>query len=244
MARSFGDMVKQYEKNRYSFSGFLGLSEAADFSDFIKDYDSIPWMLFGGHDGCERVMLRIGSPETLGYDGPFPIALLKISPRSAKFSDELSHRDFLGALLNLGIERDTIGDIYIEDNVGYVFCTESMAPYIIENLERVRHTSVDVQVIDELPVLKSKEPEEKRIQAASLRLDLVIAHTYNMSRGAAQELFAARRVFVNGRLCENNSYELKEKDIVSVRGYGRLKLSKDLGFSRKGKHNLIIEVTK
>ena len=244
MGKSYGDMLRQFEQGRYVFSGFLGLQELDEFYRFIRQYDGIPWELYGGHPDCERVMLRFGSEESLGYEVEYPIALLKIEPKSRKFADALSHRDFLGALMNLGVERDTLGDIYIEDNVGYVFCVDSMAQYIVEQLDRIKHTVVSVERVEELPPLTAREPEEKLIQVASLRLDLVIAHTYNLSRGAAQNLFVAKKVYVNGRLCENNSRELKPDDLISVRGFGRLWLVREGGLSKKGKHNLVVATTK
>lgn len=236
-------MVSQYTRGRYSFSDFLGLAEQSDFLNEIRQYDALPWELFGGTDNCERVMLRIGSEETLGYSEPWPIRTLAVSPKNQKFADPLTHRDFLGAILHLGLERDTIGDIFIEDNVGYVFCTEQVAPYLVEQLDRVKHTSVVCREIRELPELKRAKPEEKFIQTSSLRIDLVVAKVYNLSRSAAQELFPARKIYVDGRLCENNSRELAPGEIVSVRGFGRLSLKEERGLSRKGKHNLVMEVT-
>ena len=80
-----------------------------------------------GTEGCERQMLRFGSEETLGYEEAFPISCVVIRPSAPKFAEELTHRDFLGALMNLGIERDVLGDIIVRDAVGYVFCEDAMA---------------------------------------------------------------------------------------------------------------------
>lgn len=241
--KTLGDMIQQYDRGRYSFSDFLGLAEQSDFHEAIRQYDALPYELFGGTENCERVMLRIGNEETLGYSEPWPIRTLMVSPKNQKFADPLTHRDFLGAILHLGLERDTIGDIFIEDNVGYVFCTEQVAPYLVQNLDRVKHTSVVCQEIEELPELERTKPEEKFIQTSSLRIDLVVAKVYNLSRSAAQELFPARKIYVDGRLCENNSRELLPGEIVSVRGFGRMSLKEERGLSRKGKHNLVMEVT-
>lgn len=241
--KTLSDMVQQYSRGRYSFSDFLGLAEQSDFHAQIREFDALPWALFGGAENCERVMLRIGDEETLGYSEPWPIRTLEIAPKNRKFADPLTHRDFLGAILHLGLERDTIGDIFIEDNVGYVFCTDKVAAYLTQELDRVKHTSVVCREIEELPELKRSKPEEKFIQTSSLRIDLIIAKVYNLSRNAAQELFPARKVFVDGRLCENNSRELCPGEIVSVRGFGRLSLKEERGLSRKGKHNLVMSVT-
>lgn len=243
MAKTLGDMVHQYERNQYAFSDFLGMAEIDDFYRAVRDYDNLPYTLYGGRENCERLMLRIGSPETLGYDMPFPIAVVEMAPKNQKYADPLTHRDFLGAVLNLGLERDVIGDIYIENNVGYAFCTNSIAPFLVENLDRVKHTAITCTILDKMPPATEKQPEEKLIQAASLRLDLILAHTFNLSRNTAQELFTARRVFVNGRLCENESHLLQPGEIVSVRGYGRVELKEEHGLSRKGKHNITVAVS-
>ena len=203
MAKSVKDMVRQYERNRYAFSEFLGLAEQDDVLKSLKEFPGVPYTFYGGVDGAERVVLRVGSPDVLGYEEPWPIALVEVKPKNAKFSDDLTHRDFLGSLMNLGLERDRLGDIYIADNVGYVFCLEANALYIVEQLERVKHTSVVCSVIEELPAIPALEPEEVMVQCASLRTDLVLAKVYNLSRNAASELFTQGRVFVNGRMLKS-----------------------------------------
>lgn len=244
MAKNAKDMVRQYERNRYAFSKFLGLAEQDDLLRELKEFPGVPHETYGGVDGAERVVLRVGSPDSLGYDEPWPIALVEVRPKNVRFSDELTHRDFLGSFMNLGLERDQLGDIYIADNVGYVFCLDSNAEYIVEQLDRVKHTSVDCRVVEELPPIPALEPEERLVQCASLRADLVIAKVYNLSRNAASELITQGRVFVNGRLLEHGSPELSFGDLVSVRGYGRFTPISDQGLSRKGKHNLLIHKTK
>lgn len=244
MAKTIRDMINQYSKNRYAFSSFLNVAQTDDFLASIREYGNVPYSLFGGKENCERLMFRIGDVESLGYEEPFPISVLKVAPKSSKFSDALTHRDFLGALLNLGIERDTIGDIYIEDNVGYIFCEDKICNYIIDNLTRIKHTSVDCCLIEKMPELESATPEELIVQVSSNRIDSIIAKAYRLSRNDALSLVESKKVFVNSRLCENSSLVLKQDDVVSIRGYGRLKLVGENGISKKGKLNLKISITK
>lgn len=241
--KTLHDMEGAYERGRYSFTNFLGLAERSDYLEELAGNSYLPTAFFGGMPDCERVMLRVGSLETLGYEESWPIRLVEVTPKNKKFSDELTHRDFLGAVLHLGLERDTIGDIFVEDRTGYLFCTKTAAEVICSSLDRVKHTSVECHILDKIPPLHAAEPDEIRIQAASLRLDLILAKAYHLSRQAAQELFPAHRVFVDGRLCENNSHTLQKGEIISVRGFGRLKLEEEQGLSRKGKRNLILQVT-
>lgn len=219
----------------YTFSEFLSLSDAAVYYTIESELRYVTATLFGGNDICERKVLRFGSEEQLGYTEEFPISVICIKPLIAKFSDDLTHRDILGSLMNLGIERSVLGDIFVEDNIAYVFCLSSIADYLCDNLSRVKHTSVICTIVESIPKLKKAEMKEKVIQIQSERIDGVIAKTLNMSRSQCAVLFTDRKVFVNGRLNENSSYNLKVDDVITVRGYGRFIYKGVNGTSKKGK---------
>lgn len=231
---------KAYRSNTYTFTGFLGLSDLACFYEVEKELAFMPYTAFGGSGNCERVMLRFGNEELFGYEESFPIVCLRIRPLMQKFADDLSHRDFLGALMNLGIERSTLGDILLKDNQGYLFCMESIAPFIAENLSRIKHTSVLCEITDDFPVEKEEDLAEVKIQVSSERIDGVIAKVHRLSRSESAEYFKQKKVFVNGRLCENNSYFLKENDTVTVRGLGKFIFKGQVGLSKKGKVNAAV----
>lgn len=229
---------KAYGHNIYTFTGFLGMSELSDFYSMERELSFVPWEVFGGKEDCERMMVRFGNEELFGYTEEFPIICLKIRPLMQKFADKLSHRDFLGALMNLGIERDTLGDIILKENEGYLFCTKTIAPYLCENLTRIKHTPVFCQESTEVPTGQDEDLQEMKIQVASLRIDGMIAKVYHLSRGESVEQFRQKKIFVNGRLCENNSHLLKEGDTVTVRGYGKFIFAGAHGISKKGKINV------
>lgn len=169
---------------------------------------------------------------------------MEAAPLSQKFADKLLHRDFLGSLMGLGIKRSVLGDIVVKNNTGYIFCLDSIADYVVQNLDKVRHTCVKCRVVQNLPAGAVEEPEEKEIIVASLRLDVLAAAVYNFSRSGVKELFVQRKVFVNSALCENFSYNVKPGDIVSVRGNGRFKCGNVLGSTKKGRTVLQIFVYK
>ena len=147
--------------------------------------------------------------------------MLAVRPASAKFAETLSHRDYLGAILGLGIERELVGDIIVREKSAYVLCLEQIADYICANLTEVRRTAVRVTaetgpVPDLAPVLK-----EEHLNVASERLDAVIAAFCGLARGKAEELFTAERVFVNSLPEKRGDRRLKEGDVFSVRGFGK-----------------------
>lgn len=233
---------KAYTDGRYLFTGFLSLAELNAYYQMERELSYVPVTVFGGTADCERVMLRFGDETLCGYEEPFPIACVEIAPLVEKFGEELSHRDYLGALMNLGIERTTLGDIVIEGKHAFLFCTEKMSSYIMEVLDKVRHTSVRCRAAKEVPRSTVTRLERKTFQVNAARADSVIAKLYNLSRSESVELFRAKKVFVNGRLNENNSGQLKPKDKVSVRGYGRFAFVGISGESRKGKLNVEADV--
>lgn len=228
---------RSFNNNQYTFTDFLSMAEASIYYSNIQEFNFVKGTLWGGNDICERKILRFGCEDQLGYSMEFPIKILCIKPLMAKFSDLLTHRDILGALMNLGIERSVLGDIYIIKNIAYVFCLDSISDYICENLSKVKHTSVLCVEVDNTPELVVGEKLEKCIQIQSERIDAVIAKVYNLSRSQSIPLFAERRVFVNGRLCENNSYSVKVGDMITVRGNGRFEYVGVEGISKKGKLN-------
>ena len=216
---------RSYAQGIFTFTGFLGLSEQDIFWQQEKELRHAGYTLDGGLKDADRVMVRFGDAGTLGYEAPFPIVCIHISPLLHKFADELSHRDFLGALMNLGIDRSTLGDIKVGDKEAYLFCQESIAGFICDNLEQIRHTYVKCALTEDFSGVPEEEPETVSIQVQSLRVDAVLAKVYNMSREKSLVLFRSGKVYVNGRLCENNSRLLKEGETVNARGYGKFTLT-------------------
>lgn len=224
-----------YQSNIYTFSGFLNPAEQALVFDMEKELSFVDWTLYGGGGDCERRMLRFGSGEMLGYEEEFPISCLVVKPLARKFADDLTHRDFLGAFMNLGIERDVLGDIIVKDNTGYVFCEDAMAEYLKDHLDRVKHTSVICEIVKECPEAARPEFSEEELVVSSSRCDGVVAKVWKLSRSQSIELFRTKRIFVNGRQYENNSGVLKQGDVVSVRGFGKFIFDGFLNETRKGR---------
>ena len=243
LKKRFIELARKSDNSGYfTFTDFLGLAEQSAFAEIKKELRGIKYEAFGGAEGAERVVIRFGSEDELGYSVPYPISIVKVEPQSQRFAEKLTHRDFLGAILNLGIERDTLGDIVIIDNVGYIFALESIAPYIVENLVRVRHTDMHTEIIDELPEGDLFRTESKTVQAVGERLDAIVAKVFNLSRDDAQSLFKKRLVFASGREIESTSYIPKENEVISVRGHGRFIYRGCASFSKKGKMNIKVDV--
>ena len=177
------------------------------------------------------------------YHEEIPVSIIKIAPKNSKYADNLTHRDYLGAILNLGIVRSKIGDIFIKDNIAYIYCMSDIAEYICENLTKVKHTFIDNEV---LPVNNSVDikPTLKNITGtiSNVRLDSVISTAFNMSRNSIIVYIENGKVFVNGKLITSNGYSIKENDIISVRGLGRFVFNRVLKETKKGRNLISIDL--
>ena len=225
-AKHFADLQRRAENSgRTVFSDFLGMSSVSELNAMHLYPSPVFW---GGFSGAERVVAAFGSPE----NEDFPISVISVKPVNQKFADELSHRDFLGAVLGLGIKRNVIGDIIINENCGYMFCLDSIADYITENLNEVKHTTVKAEMCGKLPSFAVPEPETAEYIVSSRRLDVLTAAVFGLSRKSAAELFSKEKVFVNGSL-KSTSYTVSDGDSVSVRGFGRFVFAGEIRRTKK-----------
>ena len=240
LARRFMDLSDQADKRgTYTFSQFLNLSEQDQLLK-LKNSFLTAAALYGPQATSERKIAVFGSEAEFGYLPEYPITVLKISPVSEKFSEELSHRDYLGAVLNTGIDRGLTGDIIIRGKNAYIFCLNSIADYLKDTLHHIRHTDVIVkEASGRLPELEP-EFEELRINVASERLDAIVAAFINQSRTKASVYFSRELVFVNSRAVTDVSAHLKEGDVLNVRGFGKAIYDGIDGTSRKGRLYVIL----
>lgn len=233
---------RSYGQNTYTFTDFLTLPQI-DLCLGLKNQLNYAGMtFFGGAADCDRKVLRFGDPHRLGYEEPFPIVCVSVKPAAEKFAKELTHRDYLGALMNLGIQRENLGDIFVQGKAAYLFCLERIAQFILQELDQVGRNPVRAAIVETPEELLHRKKRIENILASSVRLDGIIAKLYRFSRSQSLELFRAKRVYVNSRLCESSSLSLKEGDVISVRGYGKFEFQGILHETKKGKLSLQVGV--
>ena len=192
-------------------------------SDFLNLYEQdlfvrsgLEGELVGGYEAAERRIAVFGSAD---WFVP-PLKWIKIEPLSQKFADKLTHRDFLGALMNLGIERKLLGDIIVKDNMAWLVCLENIAEYICTEFTKCKHTSVKCSLSEEPPAHAGSAVPVQEV-VASLRLDGIISAAFKLSRSDGKKYVEQEKVFINGKLASSAGLQLKEGEIVSVRGLGR-----------------------
>ena len=209
-----------YQRDIVTFSDFLNLNEQNMVSSLKRQFPQIVMETFGGYENAERQMVAF-HPDALAFTWEYPIYCLKREPKAIKFSESLTHRDYLGELLNLGIERSVIGDIVVQEKAAWFFCQNKMTDFFLDNLCRVRHTNILITKVDDPDELPRPKLEAINGTCASVRLDSLISLAFKASRSSMVSYIEGGQVFVNGKLITSNGYEPKEGDIISVRGKGR-----------------------
>mgnify|MGYP002855725386 CR=1 FL=1 len=231
---------KAYQNNRFMFSDFLSEGELSDFLELPAHTFQSEVTLYGGFEEATRKMIRFGNATEWGYSEDFPITVLRISPLSKKFSEDLSHRDFLGALMNLGIERKLLGDLVLKENEAFLLCKDSIASFICQELTRVRHTTVQAKETADVEGDLEPDTEESTIVVSSLRLDLITAKLCNLSRKEMAKYLIDRKVFVNGKNTTNATYRVQDQDKISVRGFGKFQFVAVNYETKKGNLNITV----
>lgn len=218
--------------NTVTYSDFFDPYKLGQLKAIVEGNLSIQAIPFGGYEESERCILGFFPIYQETDNSLFPIDILKIS-YNTKYSSGLTHRDFLGSILGLGITRDKIGDILIDSDLGYAiaFVHSSISDFIITNLDRVGRTAVKIQYATDFHY--EQNLTEKRLTLPSLRLDALLSTAFNVSRGKVADLIKGEKAFVNWNVITSTSKNVCENDIITLRGYGRIKLLEIGGKTKK-----------
>lgn len=209
-------------------------------SPVLSKAPGISFVWAGGYDSAERRRLVIAPEYLEAGESDNEISYLEVTG-NLKFQD-LTHRDFLGSIMALGIKREKMGDIIVTPAGCQLVTDRQIADYITRNLTKVHKVGVHIK---EIPVNSLNLPEEqvKEIFAtvSSLRLDAVAAAGYGTSRTKMSTDITAEKVKVNWIPVTDCSYPVKEGDTISIRGRGRVEIETVKGETKKGRVALIIK---
>lgn len=189
----------------------------------------------GFFENAERRMISFNNI----YKNPFPMKLIKIQ-NTSKFSN-LTHRDFLGGILSLGIERNKIGDLLVDKNICYVPVYEEIENFIIYNIDKISTVVCSAEVIENFELLPKVNFKEEIILVSSLRIDGIVSRITNVSRSKATAMIEQGQVLINYVKIKDKSYELKGEERITIRGFGKFILSNSIGTSKSGRIKVIIK---
>ena len=223
----------QKRQNPYFFS-FMSERRQALAKQYLDSIYFNNYSFYGGYEGSERKVLGVYFYDEIEE---FPVTALEITFRK---SDKLTHRDFLGALMSLGIERETVGDILVEDGRCVVFVKSEIKDYITSQLFKIGNAGIKIKenLSDSIP--EGRGFDTKEYIVSSLRLDNIVAAISGLSREKTKNLILSGSVTHNFLPCDNISHTVAENDVLTVRGMGKFKIDCVLGETKK--HRIRISI--
>ena len=236
-----GDIVRRSEQNGIcSFSDFLDERQCAEAEKWcLHNTGGLIYKFWGGFPDAERKMLAVYPDyyeEYIMQD--FPFRCITFTYRK---EDKLTHRDFLGTFMGMRLKRDIIGDIIVGEGITQAFVTDVAGKLILSTVSKIGRTGV--KCFGDRPFEMEVRHDFKNISGtvASLRLDCVVSLAIGLSREKSALLIRAGKVEVNHFTAESVSEEVRESDVISVRGYGKFIMSGQTGMTRKNRIHIILK---
>ncbi len=216
---------------------FLAPPEVAEAIAYLSRLSDVQFVAWGGYAQAERQKIAIAPTALELTSNSIPLSALSI--RGNFLFDPASHRDFLGAILGTGIERDQVGDVIVLGETGaQAIASPHIAEYLVAQLTQVRTVPVKTQIIP-FAELKIRPPQKKEIitTEASLRLDAIASAGFAMSRSKMVELINNEELRVNWQNVSSPSYQLRSGDLVTLRGKGRLEIG-EISLTKKNRYRI------
>lgn len=215
------------------FTSFLD-PETINFVKKLNSQNDGALMFFGGYKEAEYQMLGVFPSHEQPSQAEFPLTLMAFD-YTTQFGT-IAHKDVLGALMSLGLERKVFGDLLV--HLGHVefLVKSSLVQYVQSHLDQVKHMGINLK---ELPLELLQPPVQERIPVCfsvpSLRLDAVVAGAFNLSRTQAVNYIQQGHVKLNYSVMDKVDYHVVPEDLISARRLGRFYVGESQGFSKKGK---------
>lgn len=218
------DLSRQCEdRNVPTHSYFLTVEEQRFAAQCLPNVAGIRVISDGVFCDAERKVLFF-LPSYLEEPPEDELICLELAPRAPKFAEPLGHRDFLGALMGLGIRREMLGDLMVTENKAQLVALPAVKALVQRELTEVRHTRIEVREIPREALSAVRRTEVRSVNAASLRADVLVAAVWNLSRTRAKEAFSTGKVLRNGTELSNPAELLRAGDVMSLRGKGKFRL--------------------
>ena len=241
LARILDRAQQAQNRNIPAYTDFLSPQQQALAKDLLR-LGGIPedaCLFLGGYEGAERKLILFLPDWMDEKTAESPIRCLRAAFRA---EETLSHRDFLGSLMGMGIVREKLGDILVSPGSADILVLETVEEFLLQSWDSAGRTKLRVTAIDpahlHIPTVKC---ELVRDTVSSLRLDSVVSTGFRMARGKAADLISSGRVQVNWRECTKPDKLLAAGDTVSARGFGKFELSEVGGVTNKGRTSITVK---
>ena len=236
------------KRNTIQITDFYDLGKQSVIEKFLRFQKVDNFVLYGAHENSERKVFvfypdkleGIVKEDKINYDELISVIRI-ILPNDLK--EKYNHQIYLGGLIKLGIKREKIGDILVDQNGADIIIQKEIEKFLLTNLNEL--TRFQKSKIEKIGIEDIRQIEEQKelfkITVSSMRLDNIVAEIAHCSRNKAEQIIEEERVFVNYENITKKTKEIKEKDKITIRGKGRFEIKEIIGNTRSGKYVVEIE---
>lgn len=246
LAQILDKITLSENKNKIEYTYFLDLAQIELVQKFIKKLQITNYMLYGGFEDAERKICVIYpekfNSQIVRKNLSQIIQIIRIDLPEDLYG-KYSHRDYLGAVIKLGIKREKVGDIIVDKTGADIIVDKDITKFLLDNLAgltRFSKSNISIQNIESLRPVQIKK-EEVELIVSSMRLDNVISELARCSRNKALDIINMERVFINFQNETKKTKQVKMGDMITIRGKGRFYIREILGQTKSGRTILKVE---
>lgn len=231
------DKMNKVETQNYTVTtSFLDINETKLAISLLNKF-KLKYKVFDVNNTLERKVLAILSDYEEGYLFD-EIKCVKITPKT---KNKLLHKDYMGMLYNCGIAENKIGDILVIDDICYMFTFTSIFEYLKLNIDKVGNSKVEIEEINPKNIDLTKKFKEEKLVLPSKRIDVILAHLYNLSRNDVDKKISKGELIINSIKVLSKTKEINVDDIISFKKCGKFKI-KNFDVNKKGKYITTIDI--
>ena len=233
-------------REKLEYTDFLDMYQVALVENFLRRINFKNYQFFGGYEDSERKILIVYpdkyNDSMIKKNYSKMLKILRIELPEEEFG-KYSHRNYLGGIVKLGMKREKVGDILVFNNGADIITFVDFANTLKTELGSLTRFQNSKIIVDEISKIRKQEIkiEEVKIIVPSLRLDNIVSDLAKTSRSKAVQIMEAQRVFVNGKNEIKASKQIKQNDIITIRGKGRFIIKEFTGTTRSGRTVILVE---
>lgn len=227
------DQINKFShKSKPIYTNFLNTNQY-NIAKSLLNKTNTPFLSYDLNQNLEKKNIILTKEKTDPFDHVVALKIIN------KGRTSLEHREYMGAIYNIGIKDTMISDIFVFDNYAITFIISDIVNYFINNLTLVSNNQVEIEIIEKEDIDITQNFQEKTFTVNSYRMDIILGKLYNLSRNKINDHISKNNCYVNSNLMKNNSYTIKENDIISLRKYGKIKI---ISFNTSPKNKNLITV--
>lgn len=245
IAKLFDKISAVQKQNKIQYTDFLSPIELQILKKVLNMLSYKKYVIYGVLENAQRniIVLYPDKLEDVFENNQFDFNSICNTIRVSNLTEKLEHKMYLGGIIKLGVKREKIGDIVVDENCTDIIVLKDISNFLISHMQeltRFKNASLNIVNVNETIKVEQKFSEFKII-VSSVRLDNIVSELAKTSRNKASEIIEDERVFINYENETKNTKVVKQADIITIRGIGKFIIDEIVGNTRSGRYVIIVK---